>query len=142
MALLREGGISDKALTDSLFAKKWVVYAKVPFGGPGQVIEYMGRYTHKVAISNHRLTGVQDGKVSFRYKDYKDGSATKSMALDNDEFVRRFAQHILPHGFVRIRHYGILSSTWKRGKLQALQATLHVVRCRFRSMLTHHSVLC
>lgn len=125
---LRAGSIDDKQLIESLFQKDWVVYAKRPFGGPQQVIEYLGRYTHKVAISNHRIQTVTDNEVSFSYKDYKDSGATKLMTLSNEEFIRRFAQHILPHRFVRIRHYGILSSTWKRGKLQALQHSLKVTR--------------
>jgi hypothetical protein len=125
---LRERGIENKALLDSLFQKEWVVYAKRPFGGPRQVIEYLGRYTHKVAISNHRLEQVDEREVTFRYKDYKADGATKLMTLSNEEFARRFSQHVLPSRFVRIRHYGILSSSWKRGKLQALQATLKVIR--------------
>ena len=125
---LREKGIADKALIENLFAKPWVVYAKRPFGGPKQVIEYLGRYTHKVAISNQRMEQVTKDDVTFRYKDYKGAGAVKLMTLSNKEFTRRFSQHILPLRFVRIRHYGLLSSTWKRGKLQALQATLHVER--------------
>ena len=125
---LRCKGIDDKPLIESLFAKQWVVYAKRPFGGPRQVIEYLGRYTHKVAISNHRIAQADDATVTFSYKDYRDGSKQKQMILTNEEFVRRFAQHILPLRFVRIRHYGILSSSWKRGKLQALQASLQVTR--------------
>ena len=125
---LRSKGIDDKALIESLFAKQWVVYAKRPFGGPQQVIKYLGRYTHKVAISNHRIMHADEATVSFSYKDYREGSTQKQMTLSNAEFVRRFAQHILPPRFVRIRHYGILSSTWKRGRLQALQASLYVQR--------------
>ena len=125
---LRENGIEDKALLESLFQNEWVVYAKRPFGGPKQVIEYLGRYTHKVAISNHRLQQVTDTDVSFTYKDYRNSGKTGVMSLTHREFVRRFAQHILPLRFVRIRHYGILSSTWKRGKLQALQRDLKVKR--------------
>jgi hypothetical protein len=126
---LRAGAVTDdKSLIESLFAKDWVVYAKRPFGGPKQVIAYLGRYTHKVAISNHRLQQVTQQQVSFTYKDYRDGSKEKLMILSNQEFVRRFAQHILPLRFIRIRHYGILSSTWKRGRLQTLQATLHIKR--------------
>lgn len=102
--------------------------AKRPFGGPKQVIEYLGRYTHKVAISNQRIKEVTDSEVSFSYKDYKVGGTTKLMTLTNKEFTRRFAQHILPKRFVRIRHYGILSSSWKRGRLQQLQERLHVQR--------------
>jgi hypothetical protein len=125
---LRQHGIEDKLLLESLFKQHWVVYAKRPFGGPKQVIEYLGRYTHKVAISNHRLQAVTNTAVTFSYKDYKAGGAVKQMALSNEEFTRRFALHILPHRFVRIRHYGILSSTWKRGKLQQLQSSLKVER--------------
>lgn len=123
---LRESAIKDQALTDSLFAKDWVVYAKRPFGGPKQVIEYLGRYTHKVAISNHRLREVTPTDVTFGYKHYRNGGTQKQMTLSNAEFTRRFAQHILPQSFVRIRHYGILSSTWKRGKLQHLQQQLKI----------------
>ena len=86
----------------------------------------LGRYTHKVAISNHRIQHVNPKEVGFSYKDYRDGGITKTMTLSNQEFTRRFAQHILPKRFVRIRHYGILSSSWKRGKLQDLQQDLKV----------------
>jgi hypothetical protein len=113
---------------ESLFSKSWVVYAKKPFGGPKQVIEYLGRYTHKVAISNSRILSVTAAEVTLTYKDYKDGGNTKNMKLANAEFTRRFAQHILPKRYVRIRHYGILSSNWKRGKLQSLQASLKIER--------------
>ena len=125
---LRAEGIADKQLIESLFQKDWVVYAKRPFGGPKQVIEYLGRYTHKVAISNHRIEEVNATEVRFNYKDYREGGKAKTMTLSNEEFTRRFVQHILPHRFVRIRHYGILSSSWKRGKLQALQKELRVHR--------------
>jgi hypothetical protein len=125
---LRAGGIGDQSLLDSLFATDWVVYAKRPFGGPMQVIEYLGRYTHKVAISNHRIKDIKEEAVSFSYKDYRAKGKTKEMSLSHAEFVRRFAQHILPRRFVRIRHYGIISSSWKRGKLQALQQSLQVTR--------------
>ena len=102
----------DPQLFRQLFTKPWVVYAKRPFAGPGAVIDYLGRYTHKIAISNHRLLSVDKDRVRFRYKDYRDGS-NKVMELAPMEFIRRFAQHILPRGFVRIRHYGILSSRKK-----------------------------
>ncbi|TKT86025.1 IS91 family transposase [Dyadobacter frigoris] len=100
-------------LVDGLYGKDWVVYAKRPFNGPQSVIEYLGRYTHKIAISNHRLKNISEGKVAFSYKDYRHAAATKEMTLDAMEFIRRFSLHILPKGFVRIRHYGILSSTAK-----------------------------
>ncbi len=123
---LRSKGIADQQLLESLFQRDWVVYAKKPFGGPKQVIEYLGRYTHKVAISNHRIKEVTSTHTQFIYRDYKDGGKQKLMLLSNAEFVRRFAQHILPRRFVRIRHYGILSSSWKRCKLRALQVQLKV----------------
>ncbi|ACU07655.1 transposase [Flavobacteriaceae bacterium 3519-10] len=126
VASLRACGITDQDLMDKLFAKNWVVYAKRPFGGPKQVIEYLGRYTHKVAISNHRIKEVTDEQVRFSYKDYRKGGAKKEMTVSNQEFIRRFSLHILPRRFVRIRHYGILSSSWKRGKLQALQSDLKI----------------
>lgn len=125
---LRANGAGDKGLLERLFQKEWVVYAKRPFGGPRQVIEYLGRYTHKVAISNHPIQEVTDKEATFSYKDYRDGGRTKTITLGNAEFTRRFAQHILPKRFVRTRHYGILSSSWKRGKLQDLQEKLHVKR--------------
>jgi len=103
-------------------------YAKRPFGGPKQVIEYLGRDSHKVAISNQRLQMVTDNQTTFTYKDYRDAGKTKQMTFSNQEFTRRFARHILPKRFVLIRHYGILSSTWKRGKLQCLQQKLKVQR--------------
>jgi hypothetical protein len=107
----------DKCLVDALFKKEWVVYAKRPFGNAQAVVEYLGRYTHKVAISNHRIKNIKDGKVTFTYKNYRNGSVKEELTLDAMEFIRRFTMHILPKGFVRIRHYGILSST---GKLTAL----------------------
>ena len=91
-----------------------VIYAKRPFTGPQSVVEYLGRYTHKIAISNHRLKHVDDKEVTFSYKDYKHGSVKRDMSLETDDFIRRYALHILPKGLVRIRHYGILSSTSKK----------------------------
>lgn len=129
VAVLREQGIKDKQLIDQLFSREWVVYAKRPFGGPQQVIEYLGRYTHKIAISNHRLQSVDDANTTFSYKDYGSNGFKKVMKLQNREFIRRFALHILPLRYVRIRHYGILSSTWKRDKFiklrERLQLPLH-----------------
>jgi hypothetical protein len=104
----------EPGLVNALYKKEWVVYAKRPFNGPHSVIEYLGRYTHKIAISNHRILNITEDKVIFRYKDYRQDSASKTMDLDALEFIRRFAMHILPKGFVRIRHYGILSGTSKK----------------------------
>lgn len=100
----------DPSLRETLYNKSWIVYAKSPFGGPAQVIEYLGRYTHKVAISNHRIVSTDDDKVSFRYKDYADGSKQKIMTLEAAEFLRRFCLHILPPGFRKIRYYGFLAN--------------------------------
>ncbi|MGH7238801.1 MAG: IS91 family transposase [Candidatus Saccharimonadales bacterium] len=104
----------EPGLVNALFKKDWVLYAKRPFNGPHSVIEYLGRYTHKIAISNHRILDISGDQVTFRYKDYRHGAASRTMELDGLEFIRRFAMHILPKGFVRIRHYGILSSTAKK----------------------------
>jgi hypothetical protein len=123
---LRVNNLGDQSLYDSLFQKNWVVYAKRPFGSPKSVVEYLGRYTHKIAISNHRIQKIDKDTVTFGYKDYKDESKKKSMTLSHTEFIRRFSQHILPKRFVKIRHYGILSSTWKREKLKNLQLNLNV----------------
>lgn len=95
---------------DGLYNKDWVVYAKPPFGGPEQVFNYLGRYTHRIAISNHRIIDISDGKVSFSWKDYSDGCQKKVMRLDAVEFLRRFLLHVLPKGFVRLRHYGLYAS--------------------------------
>ena len=100
----------SKDVRKTLYSKDWVVYAKRPFGGPKQVIEYLGRYTHKVAISNHRIQSIENGKVRFGYKDYADNSQQKEMVLDGTEFLRRFCLHILPKGFRKMRHYGFLSN--------------------------------
>jgi hypothetical protein len=100
----------EPSLRETLYSKSWIVYAKSPFGGPQQVIEYLGRYTHKVAISNHRIVCINDNKVGFRYKDYADESKQKTMTLEATEFLRRFCLHILPPGFRKIRYYGFLAN--------------------------------
>jgi hypothetical protein len=99
-----------QSLFDQLFEKNWIVFAKQPFLGSAQIIEYIGRYTHKIAISNHRIVKVDQQKVFFSYKDYRKGGDKKIMTLDKMEFIRRFSLHILPLRFVRIRHYGILNA--------------------------------
>jgi hypothetical protein len=89
---------------------EWVVYSKQPFGGPRQVLKYLARYVHRVAISNQRLVSIDGGSVTFRWRDYADGYREKTMTLEAVEFIRRFLIHVLPSGFVRIRHYGFLSN--------------------------------
>ncbi len=96
---------------------KWVVYAKPPFAGPQKVVDYVGRYTHSVAISNNRLLDIDNGKVTFRYKDYRQAGEQKTMALEAEEFIRRFLLHVLPSGFQRIRYYGFLGNRYREQKL-------------------------
>jgi len=95
----------------------WVVHCKPPFAGPEHVLAYLGRYTHRVALSNDRLLGVADGRVRFRWRDYADGDRAKVMELDVDEFLRRFLLHVVPAGFVRIRHFGLLANRRRRAAL-------------------------
>jgi hypothetical protein len=94
----------------TLFRHDWVVYAKRPFGGPEHVLQYLARYTHRVAISNHRLVSFAEGKVTFRWKDYAHGNKSRLMTLAAEEFLRRFLLHVLPRGFVRIRFFGLLAN--------------------------------
>src|ERR1700730_13407042 len=94
-----------------------VVYAKRPFAGPAQVLDYVGRYTHRVAISNNRLLSMDNGKVGFRWKDYRDGNRQKTMTLDGGEFIRRFLIHVLPDRFHRVRYYGFLGNCHRTRKL-------------------------
>jgi len=121
---LRKEFTLDDKLYKQLFLRNWVVYSKRPFYGPGQVIEYLGRYTHKVAISNHRIQSIENGKVTFMAKDYRHGGKKHSVTLTDKEFIRRFSQHILPKGFPKIRYYGILSSTSKNKTIPLLQQQL------------------
>lgn len=113
-----------KAFLDSLREREWVVYSKPPFGGPRQVLKYLARYTHRVAISNQRLLSLEDGKVAFRWKDYAQGGKQRVMRLEATEFLRRFLLHVLPPGFVRIRHYGFLSNRSREEKLGLLRTLL------------------
>jgi len=105
---------------------KWVVYAKAPFGGPERVLDYLGRYTHRVAISNNRLLDMQAGQVTFSYKDYKHEQEKKVMSLSADEFLRRFLLHVLPDGFQRIRHYGLLGNRHRAENLARCRELLAV----------------
>ena len=108
----------------SLYRQPWVVYAKPPFGSPAHVLHYLAQYTHRVAISNHRLVAVVDDTVAFRWKDYRHGSAVKTATVPADEFLRRFLVHVLPKGFVRIRYFGILAS---RCRADALPRCRHAL---------------
>jgi Putative transposase/Transposase zinc-binding domain len=110
----------------SLHRKKWVVYSKPPFGGPQHVLQYLARYTHRVAISNHRITNFAEGKVSFRWKDYAHASQQRVMTLDADEFLRRFLLHVLPLRFVRIRSFGFLANRQRKPLLTRCRELLAV----------------
>jgi hypothetical protein len=110
---------------DDLYKLNWIVYAKPPFNGATSAIDYLGRYTHKVAISNHRLVKFHNGKVTFKYRDYKDSNKSKLMTLEANEFIRRFLLHVLPNKFVKIRYYGILCNKKKKTNLQLIHALLN-----------------
>ena len=129
------------AFLRALFRPDWVVYVKKPFGGPEHVLHYLARYTHRVAISNHRLVEVTDTQVKFRWKDYAHHSKRRIMTLANEEFLRRFLQHVLPRGFPRIRHFGFLANR-RRGALLPLCRTLLAVQpSRVRATAAAPSVL-
>ncbi len=112
------------SLLNEVSRLEWVVYAKPPFGGPVQVLKYLARYTHRVAISNQRLVSLSEGEVTFRWKDYVEGNAVKEMTLDVREFARRFLLHVLPRGFVRIRHYGLLANRCRSERLKCCRKLL------------------
>ncbi len=106
------------------YAVNWVVYSKKPFGGPSQVLKYLACYTHRIAISNHRLISLDSGCVRFRWKDYRCGNKSRVMTLDAREFIRRFLLHVLPTGFMRIRHYGLLANAHRAQVLDRCRALL------------------
>jgi len=122
LEVLRDEGRFRRYLRE-MAKQKWVVYAKRPFAGPEEVIKYIGRYTHRVAITNSRIVGIDDETVSFEYKDYRDGGRRKVMRLEGEEFLGRYLRHVLPKGFQRIRHYGLLG-TGRRAKLAQCRRVL------------------
>ena len=103
-----------RRLLSCLYRTTWNVYCKSPFGGPQHVLAYLGAYTHRIAISNNRILRIQDGKVYFHYRDSANGNQTRQTSLPASEFIRRFLLHALPKGFVRIRHYGLLSNRCRK----------------------------
>jgi Putative transposase/Transposase zinc-binding domain len=111
-------------LLERMRACQWVVYAKRPFAGPPQVLDYVGRYTHRVAISNHRLLDIENDQVRFQWKDYRHGGQVKTMTLAADEFIRRFLLHVLPDAFQRIRYYGLLGNRYRKQKLDQCRLLL------------------
>ena len=118
--------VAFRAFLRSLYRQTWVVYAKPPFGSPAHVLQYLARYTHRVAISNHRLVDVTDDTVSFRWKDYRHGSRVRTLTLDVEEFLRRFLLHVLPKRFVRIRYFGFLASRCRTPQLAQCRQALAV----------------
>lgn len=136
-----EGENKFNTLIHSLWQKEWVVYSKKPFdkpcgiprgnlipqGKPEKVLEYLARYTHRVAISNHRILDVTDGKVTFKYKDRKHGNQSKTMTLSAEEFIRRFLLHVLPTGLMRIRYFGFIANRCKRENLSVLGLLIGMV---------------
>jgi hypothetical protein len=113
------------ALLRSAAQRHWVVYAKRPFAGPAQVLTYLSRYTHRIAIANSRLISMADGRITFRWRDYAHGHQTRTMTLDADEFLRRFLLHVLPPGFVRIRYFGLLANRHRNQFLNLCRSHLH-----------------
>ena len=117
-----------KALLNSLYEKNWVVYTKEAFNGADSVIRYLGRYTHRIAISNHRIVSMTDETVSYPVKDYKNGGKYIEQTIKGTEFLRMFLMHVLPKGFVRIRHYGLLSCRNKKEKMTHCRKLLNGIQ--------------
>lgn len=119
-------GIDIQKIINEAGFKKWKVYAKRPFGNVASVVEYLGRYTHKIAITSHRIIDINEGNIIFKYKDYADGNKQKEMALSIPEFLRRFELHILPRHFVKIRHYGLLQNHGKIQRLNTIRVQMNL----------------
>src|SRR5206468_2242590 len=120
-------GIQVSKLLRHAARHKWVVYCKRPFAGPQQVLAYLGRYTHRIAISNERIVEMNGDQVTFTYKDRADGDRRKPMTLPAEAFLRRFLLHVLPHGFVRIRHYGLLANSVRQERIARCRELLGIV---------------
>ncbi len=116
--------MSAEPIMAAAAGKQWVVYAKAPFGGPEQVLEYLSQYTHRVAISNSRILGYENHQVRFRYRDYKDGNRTKECTLEGQEFLRRFLLHVLPERFVRIRYFGFFANRHRAENIERARALI------------------
>jgi len=132
------GGVDD--FMRSLYTKHWVTYCKPPFKSPTCVLNYLGRYTHKIAISESRIISCKDGNVTFKWRDYKDGGKNKVMSLNATEFIRRFMMHVLPKGFSKIRHFGLLASRDKARRI-ALCQKLTKSRYSCHNTLSNHELL-
>lgn len=122
-------------LVNTIYKMEWIVYCKETFSGPEAVIEYLGRYTHRIAISNNRIIGIENGMVTFKWRDYKDKNAEKIMTITAVEFIRRFLMHVLPRGFVKIRHFGLLTNRNKTIRLRKLQAEMKFkIKSQFKGL--------
>ena len=119
-----------------LYQKKWVVYCKPPFDGPKGVLQYLGRYTHRIAISNNRILAIRDGHVSFLWRDYADGNRQKTMTLKADEFIRRFLLHVLPERYVRIRHFGLLANRNRKDNIVLCRKILSVCKAATKEKIS------
>ena len=117
-----------RTFKDQLFKKKWVVYIQKPLGHPGKILEYLGRYVFRIAITDRRIEKIEDGKVHFSMKDYRRGGLWRKMSLDIDEFIGRFLLHILPKGFSKVRYYGIFASTVRKKNIQTAKQCLNEER--------------
>ena len=128
-----------KTLLDLLYKKDWVVYAKEPFKNASGIIKYLGNYSHRIAISNERIQKIEEDKILFSWKDYKDGSKRKTMVLPAEEFIRRFLLHTLPQGFCKIRYYGILSSRNRKTVLQKCKKVMAIkeAKSKFEGLIWH-----
>lgn len=122
--LISTNGTAFGEMIHGLKKKDWIVYAKRPFAGPKQVLDYLGRYTHRVAISNHRLVAFENGQVTFTYRDRADGNQEKRMTLDALEFIRRFLLHVLPRGFVKIRYFGFMAHRHKKKYIALIRSLI------------------
>jgi len=125
-----------KTFRNALYQKEWVVYTKKPFSGARNVVNYLARYSHRVAITNHRITNIDEQQVSFTYKDYKDQAKTKTMILSGEEFLSRFSMHILPHGFRKIRQFGFSANACKAKKLNQARTALQLSLIQLYSRAT------
>ena len=121
-------------LLSVLWDKQWITYAKQPFGGPEQVLEYLGRYTHRVAITNNRIIAIENGSVRFSYRDRSDDNKEKELTVDADEFIRRFLLHVLPSGFTKIRYYGFLAHANKKACIELIRTLIGVTTAYARKL--------
>jgi hypothetical protein len=147
LSFLRKAHQTDRlpasdTLLKHLYDKEWVVYCKQPFAGPESVLAYLGRYTHRIAITNHRIISMENKKVAFSWKDYADGNRKKIMTLDAHEFIRRFLLHVLPDRFVKIRYFGFLANRNRKACLERCRALLNTVCTPVKISETWQETLC